>query len=283
MANEAFMNLVRTAQIVVGVSVMAGLALAASRPEEPEHDEPRPPPIEVRCEPVFVEDFRNLSVSAWGPGTRWIAHTPWNGDFGDAKFTDPSPGFPFRTGPDGLVIEARKVNGEWRSGLLSSTDAKGRGFAQRYGYFEIDAKVPRGPGVWPAFWLATRQGAKISVEVDILEYYGHNPEGYQAALHVWRDGKHVHEPAVVPIDSRKGPLADGFHTWAANVERDWISFYLDRQEVWRVKTPAEHTGELGVLLNLALGSGWPIDKTPDPSEFLVRSVKVYPPLSQCRG
>ena len=36
-------------------------------------------------------------MSAWGPGTRWIAHTPWHGDFGDAAFSDPLPGFPFAT------------------------------------------------------------------------------------------------------------------------------------------------------------------------------------------
>ena len=39
---------------------------------------------------TFDEDFREpLSVSAWGPGTRWIAHTPYAGDFGDAGFADP--------------------------------------------------------------------------------------------------------------------------------------------------------------------------------------------------
>jgi hypothetical protein len=26
-------------------------------------------------------------------GGRWIAHTPWAGDFGDAAFTDPHPDF----------------------------------------------------------------------------------------------------------------------------------------------------------------------------------------------
>lgn len=44
---------------------------------------------------TFSEDFDALDVSAWGPGTRWIAHTPWNGDFGSAAFADPKPGFPF--------------------------------------------------------------------------------------------------------------------------------------------------------------------------------------------
>ena len=77
----------------------------------------------------FNEDFDKLDVSAWGPGTRWIAHTPWNGDFGDARFADPAPGFPFVVENGVLRIEARReADGKWRSGLLSSADPKGAGF-----------------------------------------------------------------------------------------------------------------------------------------------------------
>jgi hypothetical protein len=45
---------------------------------------------------TFVEDFKSLSASR-NPEDhqRWFAHTPWGGDFGDAAFTDPRPGFPF--------------------------------------------------------------------------------------------------------------------------------------------------------------------------------------------
>ncbi len=56
---------------------------------------------------TFEDDFKTLDVSAWGPGTRWIAHTPWNGDFGDAAFADPTPDFPFTIQEGSLRIEAR--------------------------------------------------------------------------------------------------------------------------------------------------------------------------------
>lgn len=73
---------------------------------------------------TFAEEFNNhLSVSAWGPGTTWIAHTPWNGDFGDATFVDPDKDFPFRVAGSRLIIEARKFSdGRFRSGLLASAD-----------------------------------------------------------------------------------------------------------------------------------------------------------------
>ncbi|WP_204331191.1 hypothetical protein, partial [Proteus mirabilis] len=63
---------------------------------------------------TFAEEFDSLSVSPWGPGSRWIAHTPWNGDFGDARFVDPRPGFPFTVEDGVLKIEARKnADGAW--------------------------------------------------------------------------------------------------------------------------------------------------------------------------
>ena len=100
---------------------------------------------------TFEDDFKYLDVSAQGPDTRWIAHTPWNGDFGDAAFDDPGPLGPFTASRDGLAITARKeADGRWHSGLLSSMDKDGpgqHGFAQRYGYFEIRTKLPDGPGV----------------------------------------------------------------------------------------------------------------------------------------
>ena len=68
---------------------------------------------------TFSEDFDKLDVSPRGPGTRWIAHTPWNGDFGSAQFTDPRPAFPFQTKDGILTITMQKgSDGKWRSGLL---------------------------------------------------------------------------------------------------------------------------------------------------------------------
>src|SRR4051794_12868775 len=84
---------------------------------------------------TFDEPFDTLSVSPSGPGTRWIAHLPWKGTFGDAKFVDPQPGFPFTIEDGTLRIEMRKgADGKWASGLLASVDANGHGFSQQYGY-----------------------------------------------------------------------------------------------------------------------------------------------------
>jgi hypothetical protein len=229
---------------------------------------------------VFDEPFKTLSVSPHGPGTRWTAHTPWGGDFGDAAFADPAPGFPFSLTPDGLRIEMRKQpDGHWRSGLLASTDAAGDGFAPRYGYFEIRAKLPPGPGVWPAFWLDSVPppgSPDPSIEIDVFEYYGKFPAVFNSTVTVWT------KPDAGPRRSRMrahavppGSLSDAFHTYGVKVDPEWIVFYLDRGEIWRVPTPPEHRHGLTILVDLGLGSGWPIDQTPNPSDMFVDYIRAY--------
>jgi beta-glucanase (GH16 family) len=226
---------------------------------------------------TFDENFDRLDVSAWGPGTRWIAHTPWRGDFGDAAFADPVPGFPFTIENGILRIEARKgSDGKWRSGLLASTDASGKGFLQQFGYFEMRAKLPPGPGVWPAFWLIANQDENTSAEIDVLEYYGVGPDIYHSVVHVWPKNNNI-KKQTYPIQHKVpyGALYEDFHNYGVSVEADWIIFYLDRREMGRVKTPPEHHRPMFILLNLALGSGWPIDKTINPSYMYVDFVRAH--------
>ncbi len=224
----------------------------------------------------FDENFDWLDVSARGPGTRWTAHTPWNGDFGDAQFADPIPDFPFTVQNGVLTIEARKsVDGKWQSGLLASTDAKGEGFKQRYGYFEMRARFPAGEGVWPAFWLTSR-GTEKAIEVDVVEHYGHVPSRYTASLHIW-DRK---TPALSKSFHQRVPVADGslsadFHTYGVAVQERRIKYFLDRKEVWSIETPRELEHPFTILIDLGLGAGWPIENTPNPSVMEIDYVRVW--------
>jgi beta-glucanase (GH16 family) len=230
---------------------------------------------------TFSEEFDSLSVSPWGPNTRWIAHTPWAGDFGDAQFTDPRLGvFPFTINDGILRIEARKnAAGKWESGLLASADSSGRGFSQQYGYFEMRAKLPKGKGVWPAFWLSSVADPKATtfVELDVLEFYGHAADRFQSAIHTWflNDAEKTPQiPAhftMVPPDS----LSDDFNDFGVLVEKETVTFYLNKSEIWREATPPKLNRPFIILLNLALGSGFPIDETPNPSYMYVDYVRAY--------
>lgn len=52
-------------------------------------------------------------------------------------------------------------------------------------------------------------------------------------------------------------------------------WYFDGVELWRQPTPPESKTPMYVLVDLALGPGWPIDKTPNPSRMLVDYIRVY--------
>jgi beta-glucanase (GH16 family) len=229
-------------------------------------------------EMTFAEDFDGLSVSAWGDGkSRWISHTPWAGDFGDAAFADPEPGFPFNAENGVLRIEASKnPDGKWRSGLLSALDPKDRGFCQKYGYFEARMKLPPGKGVWPSFWLIGRDKSKGSPEIDVVEYYGHDDGHYISSWHVWKSQlKQPDEGDGKTVDVPSGSLSARFHTYGVDISERAVTFYLDRRQTWSVQTPPTYETCFYPLVNLALGSGWPIDQTPNPSFLWVDYVHVY--------
>jgi hypothetical protein len=226
----------------------------------------------------FDDSFKDLSISAHGGGTRWIAHTPWNGDFGDAAFADPGPGGPFSLSPEGLVITAsRDAKGRWRSGLIASRDkdgSGGEGFAQKYGYFEMRAKLPGGKGVWPAFWLIGTDKGVQSSEIDILEYYGLAPTFYHSVAHLWslqgKDVLDLQKTFVVPVRL----LETQFNDYGVMIEPERTSFYLNRRRTWDIPTPEAYKQPMYLLANLALGGGWPV-ALDGPVKLQIAHIRVY--------
>ena len=82
-------------------------------------------------------------------------------------------------------------------------------------------------------------------------------------------------PLLDGSSTKPGEVTNGFHNYGVMVNPDYITTYFDGVEVWKTATPAEHQRPLMMLLNLALGSGWPIDKVPNPSFMDVKYVHAY--------
>ena len=235
---------------------------------------------------TFNETFTTMDISSHGPGTRWIAHTPWNGDFGDATFGDPRLGGPFSLTPDGLRITATKgPDGRWTAGLICSMDRDGpgqHGFAQRYGYFEMKAKLPDGPGTWPAFWLVGTDKSQYSAEIDVIEYYGQFPQYFHAVQHIWVNGKDRYGRGR-RFDIPPGSLTKAFNTFGVLILPDHMSFYLNREEIWSTPTPDEYKQPMYVLANLALGGGWPIKDLVSPVAMDIAAISVFQKKSLADG
>src|SRR5262249_35858675 len=114
------------------------------------------------------------------------------------------------TGPDGVT----------RDYTSARMNTSGR-FQPAYGQFEARMRIPRGQGMWRAFW---RLGANIGSvgwpgcgEIDIMENIGRQPKT------VWGS---MHGPGFFGGNAKNGsvdaaaPLADDFHAYTVEWEKD---------------------------------------------------------------
>ena len=129
--------------------------------------------------------------------------------------------------------------------------------------------------MWPAFWLlgqpSVTDRTRTNVEIDVVEHYGVMPNGIFSTLHLWHpDGKH---PAKGDVFIAPG-LTEGFHNYGVMVEEADITWYFDGIEISRQKTPEEAKVPLYLLVDLAMGGGWPIDKAVNPSYMYLDYVRA---------
>jgi len=150
------------------------------------------------------------------------------------------------------------------SGLISTQPS----FSQTYGYFEMRAKLPRGKGVWPAFWLLP-QDLSWPPEVDIMESVG-DPSKVYATLHSKAEDDQGLE---VPVSD-----PDGFHVFAVSWDAKDVVWYVDGREVKRRPTPADMHKPMYLVANVALGGDWagyPDASTPFPATLKIDYIRAY--------
>lgn len=156
------------------------------------------------------------------------------------------------------------------SGLLNSEPT----FTQTYGVFEMRAKLPKGRGLWPAFWLLPTDKS-WPPEIDIMEVLGHEITKYYTTLHSKETGSHT--KSDIPVHSVPD-LSAGFHTYAVDWGPTETIFYFDDKEVARRPTPADMNKPFYILINLAVGGGWPGSPTAEtqfPATMQVDWVRVW--------
>lgn len=159
-------------------------------------------------------------------------------------------------------------------------------FYQTYGYFEIEAKLPRGKGTWPAFWLFNHIGDRRP-EMDIMEAYGAGPgwghydtSGVAIpttyAPTVW-PGNHETSPAGTKMYSAGVDLSANFHRYAVKWEPNRQTYYFDGKEVLSVVIAMGDP--MYIILDLWFGSasGTPDDSTPQgkANSFEINYVRAW--------
>lgn len=194
-----------------------------------------------------------------------------------------------------LVIEAQQE--DYHGNQYTSARLKTQGkWSGLYGRMEARIKIPRGQGIWPAFWML---GTNINAvgwprcgEVDIMENIGKEPTLVHGTIHGpgYSGGGGIGGPGALP---GKPKLADDFHLYAVEWTTNQIKWFVDDVQYFNV-TPARlpkgttwvYTQPHFLLLNLAVGGQWP--GNPDrttvfPQQMLVDYVRVYAPANAAPG
>jgi beta-glucanase (GH16 family) len=194
-----------------------------------------------------------------------------------------------------LVIQARKENfggaGHEARGYTSARIKTQGLFEQAYGRFEARAKIPRGQGMWPAFWVLGNDIGKVGWpacgEIDIMENIGKEAASIHGSMHgPGYSGKHG-LTSEYKLPEGGGHFFDDFHIFAIEWEPGVVRFYVDR-ELYATFTPAQIPAgkkwvfdhPFFIILNLAVGGDWPgapDSSTSFPQAMLVDYVRVYKP------
>jgi beta-glucanase (GH16 family) len=182
------------------------------------------------------------------------------------------------TGPDGIA----------RPYTSARLKTQGK-FAQAYGRFEARIKVPRGQGIWPAFWMLGDDIERVDWpacgEIDIMENIGREPAAVYGSLHVPGFAKMTSDQSKGALLPAGQSYADDFHVYAVEWERDEVRFFVDARNYatftrgeWPKGGRWVFDHPFFLILNVAVGGDWP--GNPDatsrfPQEMIVDYVRVY--------
>jgi beta-glucanase (GH16 family) len=180
--------------------------------------------------------------------------------------------------------------GEWHSGNLSSMDSTGAGFGLQYGYFEMRCQMPSsGTGAWPAFWLQSQNSILNNLhgtslpneEIDIFEWYGttftNDSNVISEASHNWTPSggpAGLYEPET-PMPGGAYPW-QGYHIYGCQVDPLYITWYIDGVQTNQIATPSAYvTSPFYIMIDYAVGGGWPSTGMVNPSSLNVDWVRAY--------
>ena len=239
---------------------------------------------------TFADEFDGPAGSPVNGG-RWATETGNNGGNNhELQFYTNSASNTSLDGQGHLVITARRENpGNFQcwNGRCQYTSARmntsGR-FTQTYGHFETRMQLPRGQGMWPAFWMLGNNIGSVgwpqSGEIDIMENIGRQPNTVFGTIH----GPGYSGAGGIGATRTNGsPFADAFHVFAIDWSPNRIAWSVDGT-VYEVRTPADLGGRqwvfdhpFFVILNLAVGGdfpGNPDGSTVFPQRLVVDYVRV---------
>lgn len=148
------------------------------------------PASDVSAAAVAFSDTFDGPAGAAVDGSKWQIETGDNVNNHERQYYTAGNANAALDGQGHLVITARKENPanyqcwygtcQYTSARLNTSGT----FHAQYGHVEARMKIPRGQGMWPAFWmLGTPVNWPDSGEIDIMENVGFEPSTVHGTIH----------------------------------------------------------------------------------------------------
>jgi len=259
-----------------------------------------------------LQSFRfSQYVLAWGDefnGTtvntnNWSV--TWNGDVANGElqfYTDRTNNISVTNGVLRLTAQRENYTGQgpWMSAPKTTAYTSGmveslNKIQPQYGKIEASMKIPRGAGLWPAFWMMgvnyfTGAGWPLCGEIDIMEYSGASG-GFTSAFHT---GSYNYMNGGGGVSNVQGfSLGDydtAFHVYGIEWTPTRVAFYVDGKIILTAdKATMGNTASqwpfdqpFWLKLNLAVGGSYGGDPTSGtfPQTMEVDWVRVYKDQTQ---
>ncbi|MFI8191746.1 ricin-type beta-trefoil lectin domain protein [Streptomyces sp. NPDC085946] len=277
-------RLLRRCLLAVLSAVLTGSALAGPAQAAPSAD--------AGAAAVTFSDTFDGPAGAAVDSSKWQTETGDNVNNHERQYYTADTRNAALDGQGHLVITARRenpANYQCWYGTCQYTSARlntsGK-FAAQYGHVEARMKIPRGQGMWPAFWMLGTDLGQVgwpnSGEIDVMENVGFEPSTVHGTIHGpgYSGSGGIGAGYTLPNGQA---FADAFHTFAVDWAPGSITWSVDGQ-VYQRRTPADLGGRQWVfdkpfflILNLAVGGYWPGDpdgSTVFPQQLLVDHVSV---------
>ena len=238
---------------------------------------------------VFADEFDGdtLNPAVWGPHNCYGVRKGGYWSAGQARVQDGN-----------LIITTQYLeNGEFGPGWYTcALDTAGR-FESTYGYYECRCILPKGEGLWSAFWMinptvgTVTDNAEGGAEIDIME----SPFWYMGGKESWRVTQNLHYSGYslqtkyhnVGIFSLDNDPYENYNTYGLLWTPDEYVFYINGREVARTSWGGVSKQPEYMILSCEVdgGIGQPTfgwsgniennDKATFAAEFKVDYVRVY--------
>ncbi len=263
---------------VIGASVMTAGLVASALTAAQLTGGPTAPAAAAVGDVVWSQEFNGSAGSA-PDGSVWNYDTGAGGwGNGELQTYTTSRNNSALDGQGNLVITARReADGSYTSARLQSNDK----VEVKYGRVEARIQIPRGQGIWPAFWMLggdfPQTSWPSSGEIDIMENVGKEPHRIYGTVHGpgYSGGAGI---SGVYQHPQNWSFADTFHTYAVDWKPGSITWSVDGNVFHQVTTsrvggnPWVFDKAYFLILNVAVGGQWP--GYPDGSTQLPQQMKV---------